>query len=371
MRAVTLVGTRPEIIRLSETIKLLDKFCDHTLIHSGQNSGSNMKDIFFQDLELRRPDIEWDVDNSSLARSVGSTMEKLEAYVQENKPNILITLGDTNTALAGLIAKRMGVITYHLEAGNRSFDENVPEETNRRIIDHFSDFNLAYSDRAYENLMREGLSPRRSIKCGSPIREIIDLHLGKIRSSKVVSELGLRNGDFFLISLHRQENVNSPLRLATAIESINLLAAEFNKPILFSVHPRTREKISKLGIKFSSQIILHEPFGYLDFLNLQLNAFCVLSDSGTVSEESAVLGFPAITLRDSMERPEALETGTMMMAGLNFHSILRAVNLATQPTNLPVSPHEYNLINHSQIVVKYIQSTAERAHEWLGIRTLE
>ncbi len=368
MKIITLVGTRPEIIRLSETIKLLDLNFDHTFIHSGQNMAANMKDVFFQDLDLRLPDIQWTVDPSSLAKTIGSTMERLENYILESKPDALLTLGDTNTAIAGLIAKRMGVITYHLEAGNRSFDENVPEETNRRSIDHFSDFNLAYSDRAYENLMREGLSPRRTIKCGSPMREVINANLSKVHSSTVLSKLGLNEGEYFLVSLHRQENVNSSRRLASAINSINSLAHEYKMPVLFSVHPRTGDRIRRSGIEISKAITLHEPLGYIDFLKLQLNSFCVLSDSGTVSEESAILGFPAITIRDSMERPEALDTGSIMMVGLDFDSIQRGIKLATSPNNILVSPRDYESTNHSQVVVKFIHSTLGRANEWLGVR---
>ena len=368
MKILTLVGTRPEIIRLSETIKLLDVSYNHTFIHSGQNIDANMKDVFFHDLDLRLPDVNWTVDNSSLAKTIGSTMEKLEEHILENKPDALLTLGDTNTAVAALIAKRLGVITYHLEAGNRSFDENVPEETNRRFIDHFSDFNLAYSDRAYENLMREGLSPRRTIKCGSPMREVIDKNLIKVHSSAALSKLSLEKGEYFLFSLHRQENVNSAKRLTTAINSINLLANEYKKPVLFSVHPRTRDKINKLGIEISKLVILHEPFGYIDFLKLQLDSICVLSDSGTVSEESAILGFPAITIRDSMERPEALDTGSMIMVGLNFDSIHTGIELVTASNNILVSPRDYEFTNHSQVVVKFIHSTLERANEWLGVR---
>jgi UDP-N-acetylglucosamine 2-epimerase len=368
MKVVTLVGTRPEIIRLSETIKLLDKHMNHTFIHSGQNMGNNMKNVFFEDLELRKPDIEWEADHSSLSRIIASTMEKLEAFIKENKPDVIVTLGDTNSALAVLIAKRLGVITYHLEAGNRSFDENVPEEINRRIIDHFSDFNLVYSDHAYNNLMREGLSPRRTVKCGSPLKEVVNVHLSKISASRILDELKLTEKGYFLVSLHRQENVDLQYRLVQAIESINSIATNFDLPVVISMHPRTREKINRIGIKFSDKIIEHEPFGFIDYMKLQKDAFCVLSDSGTISEESSILGFPAITLRDSMERPEALDVGAMIMTGLEYNQIKNAILLVTSDTNIYTLPASYDLLNHSQSVVKYIQSTAGRAHEWLGIR---
>ncbi len=368
MRIVTLVGTRPEIIRLSETIKLLDKFMDHTFIHSGQNLGINMKNVFFDDLDLRKPDIEWEADHSSLSRIIGSTMENLETYIKDHRPDAIVTLGDTNSALAVMIAKRLGVITYHLEAGNRSFDQNVPEEINRRIIDHFSDFNLAYSDHAYNNLMREGLSPRMTMKCGSPLMEVIQVHDLKIRNSTILQALGLVKNKYFLVSLHRQENVNSTERLSQVVESINSLAVDFNLPVVISMHPRTREKINQSGAKFSERIIEHEPFGFVDYMKLQKEAFCVLSDSGTISEESSILRFPAVTLRDSMERPEALDVGAMIMTGLEYNQIKSAVIIATADSNCYSLPAAYDLSNHSQAVVKFIQSTLGRAHEWLGIR---
>lgn len=368
MKIVTLVGTRPEIIRLSETIKLLDRFSEHTFIHSGQNLGENMKDIFFRDLNLRNPDIEWEADHTSLSRIIASTMENLENYIKTRKPDAILTLGDTNSALAVMIAKRLGVLTYHLEAGNRSFDENVPEEINRRIIDHFSDFNLAYSDQAYNNLMREGLSPRRTIKCGSPMKEVINAHFTDISNSSVLQKLNLIKNSYFVVSLHRQENVDSPTRLKNAINSINLVASEFGMPVVISLHPRTKSRIQEMGIEFSKNIIDHEPFGFLDYMKLQMDSYCVLSDSGTISEESSILGFPAVTLRDSMERPEALDVGAMIMTGLGYDQIRVAILLVTSDKNEFLLPDAYDLENHSQVVVKFIQSTATRANEWLGIR---
>jgi len=368
MKVVTLVGTRPEIIRLSETIKLLDEHMDHTFIHSGQNLGQNMKDVFFTDLDLRMPDVEWEADHSSLSRIIGSTMENLERFIKAENPDAMVTLGDTNSALAGLVAKRLGVVTYHIEAGNRSFDENVPEEINRRVIDHFSDFNLAYSFHAYQNLMREGLSPRRTMICGSPMAEIIQKHKEKINASQILTRLNLSENEFFLISLHRQENVNSKNRLANAVNSINMLANEYQIPVVISMHPRTKDKVDQLGIPFIDLVKVQNPFGFIDYMKLQSKALCVLSDSGTVSEEASILEFPAITIRDSMERPEALDSGSMMMAGLNYESILTSVNLAIAKTNIFELPSAYQDLNHSQKVVKFIQSTAGRAHEWLGIR---
>jgi len=371
VKIFTLTGTRPEIIRLSETIKALDSVFDHTFIHSGQNLGANMKDVFFDDLDLRRPDIEWQSDQSSLARIIASTMENLEGYIKAEKPNAMVTLGDTNSALSGLIARRYGITTYHIEAGNRSFDPNVPEEVNRRVIDHFSDFNLAYSTNAYNNLIYEGLHPRNLMLCGSPMREVIEKHLQKIQNSKVLEALNLHKNSYFLVSAHRQENINNPERLKRLWKSLNLISDKYQIPCLVSVHPRTRTMFESAGLKESSKIVFHEPFGFLDYCALQMDAFCVLSDSGTISEESSILGFSAVTIRDSIERPEALETGSIMMAGLDYEEIERAVSISKKFGTMSSCPEAYLVNDHSSRVVKYIQSTAARAHIWSGLRKSE
>ena len=371
MKIVTLTGTRPEIIRLSETIKSIDRFFDNTFIHSGQNVGIKMKEIFFSDLELRQPDIDWDLDVKNLSSIIGSTMSNLEIYIKKNKPDALITLGDTNSALAGLIARRYGVVTYHIEAGNRSFDMNVPEEVNRKVIDHFSTFNLAYSTNAYNNLMREGLHPRFSSICGSPMLEIINKHKEKIRNSKILSELGISTKEYFLVSAHRQENVDNPNRLKQLWDSLDKISNDYQLPCLITLHPRTKNQLEKQKIKSTGNLVMHEPFGFIDYMALQKNAMCVLSDSGTISEESSILKFPAITLRDSIERPEALETGAIMLAGLSYAEIKRGIDIATHSRDEVITPEAYLVPDHSLRVTKFVQSTISRANEWSGIRIFD
>jgi len=369
VKILTMAGTRPEVIRLSSTIKKLDNLVDHKFVHTGQNFSPEMRDVFYDDLDLRLPDAQWQIPDSSLSGMIGTTMSNLEAEIKNFKPDALVMLGDTNSALAGLIARRMGVITYHIEAGNRSFDENVPEEINRRIIDHFSDFNLAYSQNALQNLLNEGLHPRRLLLCGSPMREVIESISHKLSSQNVLSKFTVKPREFFLVSAHRQENVDDPLRLLTLVQSLDKLFQKYRFPILVSMHPRTRMKIDDLGIQLPEGIISAKPFGFLDYLVLQMNAFCVLSDSGTISEESAILNFPAITIRDSIERPEALETGSIMMSGLEFENIDLAVQIATLAKSPINCPDAYAVEDHSDRVVKFIISTLPRANEWFGIRS--
>lgn len=366
MKIMTLVGTRPEIIRLSETIKKLDLFFEHRLIHSGQNDQPNLKDFFFSDLGLRQPD-SYESKKGTLAEQLGNFFKFLENEINAFQPDGIVILGDTNTGLASLLAKRMGVIVYHIEAGNRSFDANVPEETNRKVIDHFSDFNLTYSKNAYDNLMREGIHPRFVNVCGSPLPEVIDVNLKKIHSSKVLSRLSLKPYEFILASLHRQENVDSKERLRSSIESLNESSEYFGKPILLSLHPRTKSKLQDSGITLEKNFQVIEPLGFLDYMKLQIEAFCTVSDSGSISEESSHLGFPAVTIRDSIERPEALESGSIVMSGLLGSSLIRSIKIVrNQP--IPNPPSAYGVKNHSEIVVKFIQSTLPQAKSWLGIR---
>jgi UDP-N-acetylglucosamine 2-epimerase (non-hydrolysing) len=361
-----MLGTRPEIIRLSETIKKLDIFFEHRVIHSGQNSQLNLKDFFFSDLNLRQP------DNSQLmqgtfAEQLGANFKFLENEVKTFNPDALVILGDTNTALAALLAKRMGVVTYHIEAGNRSFDVNVPEETNRKVIDHFADFNLTYSKNGYDNLMREGLHPRFVNICGSPLPEVINANMGKIKKSNILSTLDLVSNQFILASLHRQENVDSIERLKSAISALEKSSEYFGKHILISLHPRTKSKIQEYGILLSSQFIVIEPLGFIDYMKLQIEAFCTVSDSGSISEESSHLGFPAVTIRDAIERPEALETGSIILAGLEPSNLIQSISLVKNQLAAG-PPDSYKVTNHSQIVVNYIQSTLPHANFWLGRR---
>ena len=368
---VTIVGTRPEIIRLSRVIPAMDAAFNHILVHTGQNSDPNLSDVFFKELDIREPNYYLNVDNSSLGSVLGDTLKKIEKVFLDHTPDGVLILGDTNSAISAVLAKRMQIPVYHMEAGNRSFDENVPEEANRRIVDHSSDFNLPYTEHARRNLLSEGIHPRRVMVTGSPMREVLDFYRDKIDASDIVTQLGMAKNEYFLVSAHRQENVDSPERLSRLLDSLKAIHAKWNYPVLVSTHPRTRKQLETLpGFSEISGITFHEPFGFLAYNKLQMNAKCVLSDSGTISEESVLLNFPAITIRDSMERPEALDVGGIIMSGLSADDVLEGVNAACFSSNdLPREiPQGYEVQDVSRRVVRIILSTVKRHHEWAGLR---
>ena len=368
---VTIVGTRPEIIRLSRVIPAMDAAFNHILVHTGQNSDPNLSEVFFNELDIREPDYYLNVDNSSLGSVLGDTLKKIEKVFLDHTPDGVLILGDTNSAISAVLAKRMQIPVYHMEAGNRSFDENVPEEANRRIVDHSSDFNLPYTEHARRNLLSEGIHPRRVMVTGSPMREVLDFYRDKIDASDIVTQLGMAKNEYFLVSAHRQENVDSPERLSRLLDSLKAIHAKWNYPVLVSTHPRTRKQLETLpGFSEISGITFHEPFGFLAYNKLQMNAKCVLSDSGTISEESVLLNFPAITIRDSMERPEALDVGGIIMSGLSSDDVLEGVNAACFSSNdLPREiPQGYEVQDVSRRVVRIILSTVKRHHEWAGLR---
>jgi UDP-N-acetylglucosamine 2-epimerase (non-hydrolysing) len=374
-RVVTVVGTRPEIIRLSRIIPKLDQVFDNILVHTGQNKDPMLSDVFFSDLELRQPDVFLDVDVSTLGSVLGDTIRKVEAVLMKHRPDAVLILGDTNSSISAVIAKRMHIPVYHMEAGNRSFDENVPEETNRRLVDHVSDFNLTYTEHARRNLLAEGMAPRRVMMSGSPMKEVLDHFASKIESSSVLEDLKLEPGKYFLVSAHRQENVDSEERLTDLLGSLQEVHSAYGLPILVSTHPRTRMRLGALsGSTSIPGVVFHEPFGFLDYNKLQLNATCVISDSGTISEESAILGFPAITIRDSMERPEALEFGALVMTGLSTRNVLEGIretiasNAARSDNARTALPVGYEVNDCSSRVAKIMLSTMARHHEWAGIR---
>lgn len=367
---VTVVGTRPEIIRLSRVIARLDEVVDQVLVHTGQNHDRQLNEVFFEELGIRAPDRYLNVDTSSLGAVLGDTLRNIEKVLLEVKPDGLLVLGDTNSAIAALMAKRMQVPVYHMEAGNRSFDENVPEETNRRLVDHISDFNLPYTEHARRNLLSEGLSPRRISVSGSPMREVLDFYRDAIEASDVLERLEVTAGEFFVVSAHRQENVDSPARLADLVDSLRAVHEKWGFPVLVSTHPRTRKQLEALpGFAEIEGVRFHEPFGFLDYCKLQLNATCVLSDSGTISEESTILDFPAITIRDSIERPEALDSGAIIMTGLRKDEILAGIEESLAVYAVPRTlPAGYEIADTSRRVVRFILSTVSRHHSWAGIR---
>jgi UDP-N-acetylglucosamine 2-epimerase len=370
---VTVVGTRPEIIRLSRVIAKLDETVNHIFVHTGQNYDPKLNDIFFEELKIRKPDYFLDVDTSSLGAVMGDTLKKIEEVFVKHKPDGVAILGDTNSAVAALLAKRMHIPVYHMEAGNRSFDENVPEESNRRMVDHVSDFNMPYNSYSYENLRNEGIHPRRLLKTGSPMREILEHYRDDIEASNVLSDLGLTKGGYFLVSAHRQENVDNPARLSDLLETLKAIHEEWKIPVMVSTHPRTRKQLENLpGYVETLGVIFHEPFGFMAYNKLQLNALAVISDSGTISEESSILGIPAITIRDSMERPEALEVAGVVMTGLKRDNVIAGLRevIANPPKAGRTLPEGYEVQNFAERVVRFILSTASRHHEWAGIRRL-
>ena len=374
MKVMTVVGTRPEIIRLSRVIPALDETVDHVLVHTGQNYDWTLNDVFFQDLGLREPDHALGVDTSSLGRVLGETLIRAEEVMLAERPDAVLVLGDTNSCIAAVMAKRLRIPVYHMEAGNRCFDENVPEETNRRLVDHVADFNLVYTEHARRNLLAEGLHPRRVMLTGSPMREVLDFNLPSIDASDVLDRLGLQRGGYLLVSAHREENVDSPERLRALLRCLVAARDACQVPVLVSTHPRTRKRLEALPDEVALEgIEFQEPFGFHDYVQLQRSALCVLSDSGTIAEESAMLDFPAVTLRDSVERPEALDAGTFMMTGLDPDNVAvairSAVSDAADPKRLPLElPPEYAISDVSRRVVRFILSTARRHHAWAGIR---
>jgi len=375
LKVVTIVGTRPEIIRLSRIIPKLDKTFEHVFVHTGQNKDPMLNDVFFKDLDLRAPDIFLDVDTSSLGSVLGDTLKKIEPVLLKHKPDTVLILGDTNSAISAVLAKRMHIPVYHMEAGNRSFDENVPEETNRRLVDHVSDFNLPYTEHARRNLLAEGIHPRRIMMSGSPMREVLDHYRAKIEASSVLANLGLEKNQYFLVSAHRQENVDSPERLKDLLESLEAIHEEWGLPLMVSTHPRTRKQLEVIpGYKDIKGVTFHEPFGFLDYNKLQINAKCVISDSGTISEESTILRFPAVTLRDSIERPEALEFGGITMTGLKSPNVLAGIREAVDSeirSGGTDVPQGYEVTDCSSRVLKFLLSTITKHHDWAGIRRLD
>lgn len=367
---VTVVGTRPEIIRLARVMARLDEAVEQVIVHTGQNYDRQLNEVFFEELGLRSPDRYLNVDTSSLGSVLGDTLRNIETVLKEVRPDGLLVLGDTNSAIAALMAKRMQIPVYHMEAGNRSFDENVPEETNRRMVDHVSDFNLPYTEHARRNLLAEGLPARRISVTGSPMREVLDHYRDDIEASDVLTRLGVVPGEFFVVSAHRQENVDSPARLADLLDSLRAVHEKWGHPVLVSTHPRTRKQLEALpGFAEIEGALFHEPFGFLDYCKLQLNATCVISDSGTISEESTILGFPAITIRDSIERPEALDSGAIVMTGLRRDEVVEGILEVLREYSVPRAiPAGYEIADTSRRVVRFILSTLGRHHFWAGIR---
>ena len=332
LKVATIVGTRPELIRLSRVMALLDCHCDHLIIHTGQNYDYELNGIFFEDLGLRKPDIFLDAAGESAAETIGNVIAKSAQVLTCHRPDAVLVLGDTNSCLAVVSAKRLKIPTFHMEAGNRCFDMRVPEEINRRIVDHTADINLTYSRIAREYLMREGLDPQRVIVTGSPMREVLSAYGKQISESNVRSRLGLEQHEYFVVSAHREENIEDPIKFSGFIEILNMLPQKFGLPVILSTHPRTRNKIESIGARLDPMVRQMKPFGFFDYNALQINARAVLSDSGTITEESSILNFPALNIRDTHERPEGMEEASVMMVGMNPERVLQGLEiLQSQP----------------------------------------
>ena len=332
LKVMTIVGTRPEIIRLSRTIAKLDEFCEHVLVHTGQNYDYELNEVFFIELGIRKPDVFLEAAGKNAAESIGQIIIAADQAMEDFKPDALLLLGDTNSSLSAIPAKRRKIPIFHMEAGNRCFDFRVPEEINRRIVDHTSDINLTYSEIARDYLLREGFPPDQVIKTGSPMREVLDYYSAEIDSSDIINKLSLVPYQYFLVSSHREENVDSPESLMKIINILNDLATRYKSPIIFSTHPRTRKRLEDLGVETNPLIQFLKPFGFFDYIKLQVEARCVLSDSGTITEESSILNFPALNIREVHERPEGFEEASVIMVGLNLHTVTQALNvLDSQP----------------------------------------
>lgn len=358
LKVVTILGTRPEIIRLSECITKCDKYFDHTLIHTGQNYDYNLNEVFFKELNIRKPNYFLGVSGAHLGETIGNVIAKSYELLLEIKPDALLVLGDTNSVLCTIAAKRLKIPIFHMEAGNRCFDQNVPEEINRKISDHISDINLTYTENSRRYLLSEGFRKDHVFVTGSPLREVLELNRGNIENSDVLQRLGLSPKKYIVLSAHREENVDLHTNFQILIDAINAVADEYKLPIIFSTHPRTRKRMDLEGVILHPLIQSMEPLAFFDYVQLQRNAMVVLSDSGTISEESAMMNFPAVSIRTSTERPEAIDYGTIVLGGISRKEVLNAIPIAISlhaDANI-ILPPEYNITNCSIRVIRAIQS---------------
>jgi UDP-N-acetylglucosamine 2-epimerase len=359
MKVLTLIGTRPEIIKLSRVLVKLDENVDHVIVHTGQNYDYELNKIFFDELELRKPNYFLNAASSGAIETISNVLVKVDEVLEAEKPDALLLLGDTNSCLGVIAAKKRKIRIFHMEAGNRCFDQRVPEEVNRKIIDHLSDINMPYSSIAREYLLSEGLPPDQIIKTGSPMLEVLSFYKEKIGSSQILKTLNFETNKYFVLSTHREENVDQPEKLKEVCTILNVLCESYKFPILFSLHPRTQNRLEKLNVKLHPLVQIMKPLGFIDYIHLQQNAFCVISDSGTITEESSILGFPAINIRDAHERPEGMEEGAVILTGINLKAVLDSIKYVTSGLS-KFQPREivkdYNVTNVSDKVLKIIFS---------------
>ncbi|MGL5820933.1 MAG: non-hydrolyzing UDP-N-acetylglucosamine 2-epimerase [Sarcina sp.] len=358
LRVMTIVGTRPEIIRLAETIKKCDEYFDHILVHTGQNWDYTLNDVFFKELELREPNHFLGVVGNHLGETMGNIIAASYEILQKEKPEALVILGDTNSCLSAIAAKRLKIPVFHMEAGNRCFDQNVPEEINRRIVDVTSDVNLAYTEHARRYLLSEGMRKEYTFVTGSPLPEVFHKYMDKIEESDVLDRLGLEKGKYILVSAHREENIDNDDNFKSLTDALNAVAEKYDMPVIYSTHPRSWKRIESQGIKFHENIRQLKPFGFYDYNKLQKDSFCVLSDSGSLAEESNIMNFPAVSIRTSTERPEAIDKGSVILGGIDFDSITQSIEVITRQKEMGeilVKVHDYTDINVSMKVVNIIQ----------------
>lgn len=356
MKVMTIVGTRPEIIKLACVIKELDKYTDHILVHTGQNYDYELNQVFFDDLGLREPDVYMNAAGENAAETIGNVIKISDELFKKYKPDAVLLYGDTNSCLAVISAKRNKIPVFHMEAGNRCFDERVPEEINRKVLDHLSDINMTLTEHARRYLIAEGIRPETIIKTGSSMKEVFAMNKDKIENSDVLNRLELKEKEYFVLSTHREENVDNPDNFNKLLNSINKVAEEYKMPIVFSVHPRTRKKIEEIGFKFNPLVKYMKPLGFNDYNKLQMNAFCVISDSGTITEESSILGFPAITVRQAHERPEGMDEGTLIMSGVDSETILDSIKIVTDQNVKMNIVKDYDVDHLASKVVRIIMS---------------
>ena len=360
LKVMTIVGTRPEIIRLSRVIASLDVHCEHILVHTGQNYDYELNEIFFKDLEIRKPNYFLESAKKNAAQTIGNIISSIDLVLEKENPDAVLVLGDTNSCLSILPAKLRKIPTFHMEAGNRCFDMRVPEEINRRIVDHTADINLTYSSIARDYLLAEGLSPDLVIKTGSPMNEVLGFYKDGIEKSNILKKLKIESRNYFVISAHRQENIDSDNHFSELVRTLNMMSTSYQIPIIFSTHPRTKKKISQSKVKLNKHIKLIKPLGFKDYVNLQMNAKVTLSDSGTINEESSILNFPALNIREAHERPEGMEEGAVMMVGLSFERIHQAIEiLKAQPSGderILRKVADYDMPNVSEKIVRILHS---------------
>ena len=361
MKVMTIIGTRPEIIKLCRVVAELDKQTEHVFVHTGQNYDYELNEIFFKQLEVRKPDYFLNAVGDTLAQTIGNIISKTDEVLEKEKPDAILLLGDTNSGLGVIAAKRRKIPIFHMEAGNRCFDQRVPEEINRKIIDHISDINMPYTEHARRYLLAEGIKPETIIKTGSPTKEVLDYYMPKIDASKVLHDLELKDNKYFVVSIHREENVDSEINFKNLLESLNKVAEKYSMPLIVSTHPRTKKRLDEMGYADCNPLIIFsKPLGLFDYVKLQKKAFCVVSDSGTITEESSILGFPGVTIRQAHERPEGMDEGTIVMSGLNSGKVLQSIDMVTSQHSSNERRfkliQDYDVNNVSTKIVRIIMS---------------